>query len=944
MKHISIILILFLFALHQPLIGQSLDFKELSCNSMINPLGIETANPLLSWQLTADGYNREQSAYHVLVASSPEKLSAEKADLWDSKLIHSSQSVNINYRGAPLQAKKRYYWKVMIVDEKGQSSDWSPVQHFEMALMEQRNWGESQWISLREDSRTSEHRYRDYQTSQMQQPTKVTSQAAGYFRKLIDTPTDVQSARAYICGLGYYELYINGQKTGDHVLDPAPSNYDKEAYYVAYDVTDQLQAGKNALGIILGNGFYGQNISWKNDPESDRDLSYGMPAVKLLLELTYEDGTEEVFFTDSSWKESTGPIVFDNIYGGDTYDARYEINGWNESAYDDSQWNKVKVVSPEVRNISAQQIPPIRKLQELSAKRVFKSASGKWIVDFGQNIAGWVKLQVQEKEGALIQIITTEALTQDGKDIFPGATGGGANGMKQLYEYVCKGSGMETWEPKFSYHGFRYAEITGISSKPDVETLKAVLVATAIDDKGHFSSNDPLLNKMNTVSKWTIVDNIHGIPEDCPHREKCGWLGDSHAFCEYALYNYEMNNFYKKYMEDIRTQMRPAPGINQPERIFQVPTMIAPGKRTSSLAKLDWGVATMYLPWYNYLYYGDTAIVREFYPEMKGLTEYYLTFKDDQGIIQDGMGDWCPPRWDRRLNPEAMECDPVISANAYFYDILQAMETMARINEDHSYAQSLAQEKDALFDAFNKTYLIDIPATEYKWYGSQTATVMALQFGMVPEDQFDAVLEGLVYDIKVVKGGHHSTGIHGNRYIYTVLSKYGKENLAYEILTTPTFPSQAFVLNYGFTTWPERQFEWDKVENLTNSLNHPMHSGFAAYFFESLGGIKTTQEKPGFKEFTVQPIFPDQITQTEVLVPTRYGNIQNSWKLEGSDFSMQLTVPFNTKARVILTDVQWAALMVNGEKFPKATRKELPGGSALILGSGVYTLSYPHIR
>ena len=828
MKKRNLYSIVFLLILVKTSFAADLTFQSLTCDAQSNPIAIENKQPLLSWIVNADGFNRSQAAFHVLVASSPDLLSEQKSDLWNSGKVNSSQSSFVKYVGKELVPTQKYYWKVKIWDEVGKASDWSEVNTFEMGLLNDAQWANAQWICLSNDTRTSEHRFREYQTGGMQKPTMVTSKAVGYFRNGFETSKKIKSARAYIGGLGYYELYINGEKTGDHVLDPAPSNYDKQAYYVSYDVTSQLKSGKNALGIIVGNGFYGQDISWKSDPESEKDLSYGVPAVRLLLKLTYEDGTQQNVITNENWKNATGPIVFDNVYGGEIYDARFEMEGWNTASYNAKTWKNAKVIQPKVKTISAQNIPPIRKIHEFAPQRVFKSSEGKWIVDFGQNIAGWVRINVQEKKGQEIKITTTETLTQDGKDIFAGSTGGGANGMAQWLKYICKGSGTETWEPRFTYHGFRYAQIEGVSMQPSAETIKAIVVATDMKQKGSFSCSDSLLNKMDAISKWTIVDNMHGIPEDCPHREKCGWLGDAHAFCEYALYNYDLFNFYKKYMEDIRTQRQLVAGNNASGEKYRVPTMIAPGKRTSSIAKLDWGVAAIYLPWYNYIYYGDSTIVKEYYNDMKELTNYYLTFKDDQGIIQNGMGDWCPPRWDRKQNPDAMECDPIVSANAYFYDILGIMERFATMNNDNAYATTMQEEKDALFAAFNAAYLSKIPLVSSLWYGSQTATVMALQFGMVPKEKINAVVKGLCYDIEAVKGGHHAVGIHGMRYIYTVLNKYGKADLAQAILTTPSFPSQTYVMNYGFTTWPERQFFWEDMDEQTNSLNHPMHSGFAA--------------------------------------------------------------------------------------------------------------------
>ncbi|MFK8059102.1 MAG: family 78 glycoside hydrolase catalytic domain, partial [Polaribacter sp.] len=813
----------------------SMSFDKLLVNAKENPITIENNQFDFSWIVNADGFNKSQSAYHILVASSEEKLNETDADLWNSKKVASNKSTFVKYKGKAIKAMQKYFWKVKIWDESNAASSWSKPQEFETAIINKKNWGTSKWITLNNDTRTSKHRFRDYKTGRMKAPILVDGFAASYFRNELNIDKQIANAQAYICGLGYYELYLNGNKVGDHVLDPAPSNYDKQAYYVKYDITKNVKEGKNAFGITLGNGFYGQNISWKRDPESERDLAYGPPTVKLLIKVNYTDGSTKDFYTDENWKEATGPIVFNNIYGGDTYDANYELGNWTSVGYNDDNWGNAKVASPKLKKVSAQQIAAIKKLQVLEPKKVFKGTDGNWIVDFGQNIAGWVKINVKEQKNQLIEIVTTEALLTNGKDIFKGSTGGGANGMTQVYQYICKGNQEESWEPKFSYHGFRYAKITGISKKPDANMIKAVLVATDAKETGSFTSSDALLNKMHNISKWTIVDNLHGIPEDCPHREKCGWLGDAHAFCEYALYNYDMYDFYKKYMEDIKTQMRPTKGHNNPELKFQVPTMIAPGKRTSTYAKIDWGVATMYLPWYNYKFYGDDAIINDYYDEMKGLTNFYLNFKDENGIMQDGMGDWCPPLWDRRKNPSAMECDPIISANAYFYDILKVMEKFAKINNDSAFESEMKQEKEALLKAFNQQFLVNIPNTKHKWYQSQTATVQALQFKMVPKEEIESVVNGLVHNIVEVKGGHHSTGIHGNRYIYTVLSEYGKADLAYQILTTPDFPSQTYVMNSGFTTWPERQFEGGKMEGPTNSLNHPMHSGFSAYFFESLG-------------------------------------------------------------------------------------------------------------
>lgn len=921
--------------------AQDLRFSSLKCEMMESPLSVDTSQPAFSWIVQADGFDRSQSAYEIIVATDIDRLTSRKADMWKSGKVRSSQSAFVRYAGKSLKPLTSYYWMVRVWDEDGKSSKWSAPAKFETGLMDDESqWHEAKWITLSNDSRKSEHRFREFKTGAMKEPVMVTSQPVGYFRNEALLDKEIKSARAYICGLGYYELYINGKKVGDHVLDPAPSNYDKQAYYVAYDVTGNLSSGKNTLGIILGNGFYGQNISWKNNPEADKNLSFGAPAARMVVKVEYTDGTGQYIVTDGEWKNSTGPIVFDNIYGGEIYDSRYSIEGWNRNGYDDSQWTNTSVVTPEIKKVSAQNMPPIRVLEEIKPVKMFKASDGKWIIDYGKNIAGWVKIKASGKAGDVLKISTYECLTQDGKDVFAGSTGGSANGMAQWFKYIFSGNGVEEWEPRFSYHGFRYAKVDeGIEGKPSEEMVTAVLVATDIQQNGSFLCSEPLYNKMDTISRLTIVDNIHGIPEDCPHREKCGWLGDAHAFCEYALYNYDMLNFYKKYMQDIRTQCRPSKAGDKSGKIFRVPTMIAPGKRTSNVALIDWGVATVYLPWYNYIHYGDDSMIKEFYPTMKELMEYYLTFKDKDGIMQNGMGDWCPPLWDRKNNPSAMECHPVISANAYFYDVLGIMARFAKMNGDDDYANKMQTEQKQLFDAFNKVYLKRIPLSGALWYGSQTATVMALRFGMVPEDKIKDVVEGLVYDIEAVKGMHHAVGIHGMRYIYTVLAEYGFSDLAHTILTIPTFPSQTYIMNYGFTTWPERQFYWDMMPQLSNSLNHPMHSGFAAYFYEMIGGVQSSRQAPGYKEFYVNPVSPSGMTFAKVTVPTVYGNIKSDWEKKGDEFILNVSVPFNTKAHVSISQKQYDSLKINDKQISDSPSIKYDSeNQILILGSGDYKL------
>lgn len=912
-------------------------FEKLTCETLENPLGIDDLNPSFSWIVSSLGYDKAQKAYQIIVASSIESLGLEGTYMWNSEKVKTSQSVFIKYNGEELSSGRVYWWKVKIWDQDGKESQWSVPQHFEMGLLRDEDWKKAQWISLGEDRRLSKHRFREHQTQKMDKPEIRTSIPTGYFRKEIRLMASVKMARAYVCGLGYYEMYINGDKVGDHVLDPMPTSYDHSALYVTYDISSHLNKEKNLLGIILGNGFYGQDIAF------GKELAYGKPAFKILIHVEYEDGSIEEIMSDDSWKGSTGPIIFDNVYAGETYDARYKNTGWDQLSFDDSRWNEAIVSYPVVGELRSQLMPPIRKILEIDPVNVFKGVNGNWIVDFGQNIAGWVRIIADQDNGDVIEIITAEALTRNGDAVHTGSIGKFATGVDQLDVYICKGGGREEWEPRFTYHAFQFAEISGLKEKPSKENVKAIVVRNDMLEIGLFNCSDPQLNKMVEVSKWTVLDNLHGIPEDCPGREKCGWLGDAHTTAQFNLYSFDMTLFFRKYSKDIKAQLLLEPGkYSDQNRVFRVPTQVAPGKRGANKAWLDWGIAEVYVPWYVYLNTGDQKGLETHFTEMKDLVGYYLSFKNDKGVIENGGGDWCPPLWDRHDNPSAMECHPYISANAYFYDILGIMSRIAKMMGEEDYAKELLIEQDTLKKTFNREFLVTIGKSDTKWYGSQTATVMALQFDMVPKEVREAVVEGLKYDIINVKKGHHSTGIHGNRYIYTVLNDLGEKELAYNLLTSPEFPSQAYILNAGLNTWPERQWKWGSGIEWDRSLNHPMQAGFSALFYESLAGIKPIPEFPGYKKFIIKPTLWNQLDHAGAEIESPYGGILSKWRRTESSVTLKLKVPFNTEALVILPVKKGTTPEVqleNGENIPV---KNLDKESGITLGSGLYTILFEY--
>lgn len=871
---------------------------NLTVEYLHEPTHIDIPNPRFSWQFTATDSthkNLQQTAYRLLVASSAELLDKNQGDLWDTQKQQSSQSTLIRYNGKPLVARQKYYWKVRIWDQDRRISSWSAASTWSMALLGQQDWQQAKWIGMQNDHRHSELRYRQFETFRSKTAQKKKPYPSPFLRKVFTIDKPIAKATAYVVGLGYHEFYVNGKKTSDRVLDPGQTNYDKTAFYITHDISKLLQNGKNALGIWLGNGFFGQSIAF------DSDLDYGQPRAIAMVYLDYSDGTTQTIITDQSWKTAQSPILFDNVYGGETYDARLTINDWSDSNYDDREWqNAAELKAPGKKvTFKSQLLEPIRRIEYIQAKQIWKTSNGRYVFDFGKNIAGWLKLTINESAETIISIETAEALDKNKKNIDNTSIGHFATGLKQIYSYIASGRVNESWEPKFSYHGFQYAEVNGLTSPPSKDTIQAVLVHTDVNKHGNFHASSDIINQIYDASMLTAVANMHSVPEDCPHREKCGWLGDAHSNAEALLYNFDLVHFYLKFMDDIRDGL-----IINEEVIKQnpnsqgIPPFVAPGKRVAIQGALDWQIAIIYLPYYLYLHTGDLSIFKKFYPHMQDFIEFHLHNRNDHGLIEDGFGDWCPPRWDKKTAPQYMVCKPMISANAMFYQGLNILEEMSIKLEDKEYSSFCNKNKRLLKQAFNDAYYENIENTKYKYYGSQTATVMALRFGLAPEEDREQILQALLYDINELYDGHHTTGMHGLRHFYTTLAENGLEQLAFKMYTDPTFPSPAYIIYSGLNTWPERQWEWDKLATWERSLSHPYYSQVATLLHENILGIKIDRNNPGYKHFILRPQFTEQLQWAKGYTHSLYGKISSDWKVTDQGLIWNLGIPINSSATV----------------------------------------------
>ncbi|MFG0254576.1 MAG: family 78 glycoside hydrolase catalytic domain, partial [Rhodopirellula sp. JB053] len=551
-------------------------------------------------------------------------------------------------------------------------------------------------------------------------------------------------------------------------------------------------------------------------------------------------------------------------------------------------------------------------------------------------------MEVSQDPGDVIEILPAEVL-----DKVTGRadqrTYGGAPGRPYELFYVCKGDGTESWSPRFTYSGFQYVEIRGLKNPPTKDSVTAVFVRSDVKQTGSFECSDDLLNEEYAASLLSLEGNWHSLPEDCPHREKCGWLGDAHATADLSLFNYDMNAFYLKYIRDIEDSRRKDGRLGRVRPKSEgVPTMVAPGKRANRIANIDWGVAYLILPWRLYVHTGDVEAFRSRFEHVKDFLAYYRTYKNKQGVIDNGLGDWCPPRWDRKQAPEYMECHPYVSGTAFYFQALHIASQMAEVLGDNGYSRQCLNEAEQIRTAFEMVYLQRVEGSDLKHYGSQTATVMALKLGMVSKDDADDRVEGLVHDINDLHNGHHACGIHGLRHLYTVLAEQGQDALAYKMLTDTTFPSPGYVLSCGLSTWPERRWEWKKERYYRNSFNHPMNGGFAAFMHESLGGINPAPASPGYKHFYLQPRLTAQLAWVSAGTESPYGVVRSEWKTEGDMFRWEIEIPVNTTATIFIPCSKTGDLYESESLYNEdVTRVQQAGQSWLTfdLGSGVYSFA-----
>lgn len=828
---------------------------DLLCEYCVNPVGLDVSRPRFSWVLIHEERGRKQSAYQILVASSMENIVRDIGDMWDSGKVCSNQSVNVEYSGKMLESGKIYYWKVRWWDDKDQASPYSKVATFEMGLLKQEDW-RAKWIT-----------------------------GGTLLRRKFRLDKKVRLARIYVSGLGYYELRINGKRIGDKYLDPGQTDYEKIVLYSTYDITEYLKEGENVIGIMLGNGRC--NVKPERRPFHKH---YGEPKAIAQVKIEFIDGSHEVLVTDEEWMVSTGPIMDNDIYDGETYDARLEKEGWDTSGYDDQGWEKAKIAeAPGGKMISQATFPPIRIVGILQPVRVTNPKPSVYVFDFGQNFTGWVRLTVNGPRGGEVRLRYAEALNPDGT-----INTRNLRDARVTDIYILKGEGVEVYEPRFTYHGFRYVEITGFPGVPTISSLQGIIVHSDVKPVGGFSCSNQLLNDIHKNVLWGQLCNLMSIPTDCPQRdERMGWMGDAQLSAEEAIYNFDMATFYTKWIRDIKAAQK---------EDGSVPDVVPPYWNLYP-ADPAWGRACIVIPWLLYLHYGDERILKENYELIKGWVDFLGTKAENHVLKFSKYGDWCPPG-----HIKSMEIPgEVISALCYYEDTTLLSE-VARIlgkTEDEKKYIELAEK---IKEGFNNEYFSEkhncylplkgILGDASSQFYSQTANIIPLYLEIVPLSKVESVLKRLLNDITISNDNHINAGIVGTRYILETLTMYGYADVAYKIMSQTTYPSLGFMIKEGATTLWER---WEYLaDSGMNSHNHIMFGSVDAWLYKALAGINVDSEHPGFEKIIIKPHIVGDLTHAGASLKTIRGLVISRWARNGNSLTLEVTVPVNSVAEVYI--------------------------------------------
>lgn len=910
MKAIRIILGAVLLLACECVQAGKLRVTDTRCEGRTNPLGVDVAAPSFSWKLLSSGRGVNQAAYQILVSDSESALKRGIGSLWDSGKRQSSASINVKYEGKPLESGKAYYWKVRVWATDGSHSSWSDTNKLQMGLWDEAAWGNAKWIAL-DTMPTNPSEVRDPRLPQLRKSFNLSGKS-------------VTSAIMYISGLGHFELSVNGRKVGDHFLDPAWTNYDKTALYLTFDLSDMLNKTNNAIGVRLGNGF----LYVPRNPERYRKLetSYSFPKMICKLRLTYADGTVEDIDSDNSWKVTESPVTFSSIYGGEDFDATADDKQWACPNYDDSAWG-FAVETGNGARLKAQASPSLEVKQTFSPCNVFEAKPGVFIYDFGQNAAAIVDVRVSGPRGAKVIMRPAEYLTDDS------LANQSNSGQNYLYSYRLCGEGEERWSPSFSYYGFRYIQMEGAvpsgypnpDGLPVMEDIRMLHVSNASRPVGTFQCSDSLFNRIYSLIDWAVRSNLSHVMTDCPHREKLGWLEQTHLMSASIAYSYDVKQMFLKIIDDMRDCQQAngmVPNTAPEYAVFSDDFRDSP----------EWGSAAVLLPWFVYRWYGDTSVLEKNYDLMKAYVDY-LTSRATDHIVSHGLGDWYD------LGPNHPGYSQLTSrgltSTAMYYHDLTVLSQVAHLlgkETDGSHYAHLAEEVKT---AFNHTFF----NAEKGYYdsGSQTANALPLCFDMSDEKDREVCLRRIVDDIRS-RGNAVSSGDIGYGYLLRALMHEGASSVIYDMNSCTDKPGYGYQLARGATALTE---SWSALK--TASHNHCMLGHLTEWLYGALAGIRPHRDSVAFKEFLVCPEPVGSIRHAKAEFDSPYGRIANAWEIKGNTFVDKVCVPPNTTARLFLPTNNAAAVSEGGKPLVRNKYVRLVGeeeGRTIVeVGSGTYEFS-----
>jgi alpha-L-rhamnosidase len=888
----------------------ALSLARLRTEYQVDPVGIDVRAPRFSWELKSPARGTVQSAYRVQVAEGAPAFDASHL-LWDTGKVTSDASIQNAYAGKPLRSGGRYWWRLQAWDGKGSASGWSEPASFEMGLLQPSDWKAS-WIRPAWEEDTTK------------------SVPPAMLRSTFRVDGKVRSARAYVSALGLYEAHLNGRRVGDQVLAPGWTSYDHQVQYQTYDVTDLLRQGENAVGALLGDGWYRGWLAW----DGNRNTWGSRTALLMQLRITYDDGHEQVVGTDGGWKATTGPIRMSDIYMGETYDARMEKPGWSAPGYDADGWQPVTVVEHSKETLVAPAGPPVRRVQEIRPVKILRTPAGETVFDLGQNMVGWVRLKVSGPAGTKVVLRHAEVLDSAGN--FYTAN---LRAAKQRIEYTLKGGGEEVYEPHFTFQGFRYVAVEGYPGTPTLDAVTGVVVHSDMERTGSFESSNPMLDQLQHNIVWGQKGNFVDVPTDCPQRdERLGWTGDAQVFSRTASFNFDAAGFYTKWLRDVAFDQR-ADGA--------VPHVIpnALRKDPNAAGSTGWADVSVIIPWNLYLVYGDRRLLERQYPSMKAWVEYMRKQAGDDHLWTNGthFGDWLAFATTRSDYPGATT-DKDLIATAFFAhstDLLAKAATVLGKPEEAAGYRALAGQ---IRQAFLKEY---VSPNGRLTSNTQTAYALALQFGLLPESMRAEAGDRLARDVESF--GHLTTGFLGTPYLEHVLSGTGHLDDAYLLLMRKEYPSWLYPITRGATTIWER---WDGIkpdgsfqDPGMNSFNHYAYGAIGDWMYRVVAGLELDPSEPAYHHLLIQPHPGGGLTRARAELHTMYGPAASGWSLENGALTVSVTVPANAHATVRLPGAALARVTEGGRPLSGAagvTGSEQQGGDVVVeVASGEYSFRYP---